>query len=89
LSKTYKGTKKIGQLTAWLLKKSEPVAFLFLTIKFDPVVTAAYMRHGKFNGMNKRYWSIFMGSLVLSNVYWTLACVMGITAVEWVCAVIL
>lgn len=81
--KTYKGTKKIGHVTSWVLKKSEPVVFLFLSIKFDPFVTTAYMRHGKFNGMSKRDWTIFMGSLIISNVYWSLACFMGITLVEW------
>jgi len=33
--------------------------------------------------MGKREWAIFMGSLRISNVYWTLACFMGITLVEW------
>jgi len=81
--KTYKGTKKIGRVTSWVLKKNDPIVFLFLSIKFDPFVTTAYMRHGKFNGMSKRAWTIFMGSLIISNAYWTLACFMGITLVEW------
>ena len=34
--------------------------------------------------MNKRDWQIFMGSLILGNAYWTLACFMGNTTVEWV-----
>jgi len=46
-------------------------------------VITAYLRHGKFNGMLKHDWSIFMGSLIISNVYWTLACYMGITLFEW------
>jgi len=46
-------------------------------------VITAYLRHGKFNGMSKRDWAIFMGSLIISNVYWTLACYMGITLFEW------
>ncbi len=81
--KTYKGTKKIGHVTSWVLKKSEPVVFLFLSIKFDPFVTTTYMRHGKFNGMNKRDWIVFMSSLIISNAYWTFACYMGITLVGW------
>ncbi|MGO9613613.1 MAG: hypothetical protein ACLPX5_11325 [Dissulfurispiraceae bacterium] len=79
----YMGTNKSRRVTSWLLKKSEPVAFLFLSVKFDPFVTTAYMRHGKFNGMSRRDWSIFMGSLLFSNAYWTLACYMGITLFEW------
>ena len=80
--KTYKGTRRIGHVTSWVLTKSEPVVFLFLSIKFDPFVTTAYMRHGKFNGMNRRDWTIFMGSLLVSNVYWTIASYMGISVVE-------
>jgi hypothetical protein len=33
--------------------------------------------------MNNRDWKIFIGSLILGNAYWTLACYMGITLVEW------
>ncbi|MFZ5997595.1 MAG: hypothetical protein ACOYW7_08915 [Nitrospirota bacterium] len=65
------------------MKKSDPVVFLFLSIKFDAFMTTAYMRRGKFTGMGKREWAISMGSLVISNAYWTLACYMGITLVEW------
>jgi len=59
------------------------VIFLFLTLRYDAFTTTAYLRCGKFNGMSKRDWSIFMGSLIISNAYWTLACFMGITLVEW------
>lgn len=79
----YDGNKGIGRLTSLMMKKSAPVAFLFLSIKFDAFITTAYMRHGQYNGMTKRDWSIFMGSLLISNVYWTLACFMGITLFEW------
>ncbi|MDZ4185266.1 MAG: hypothetical protein U1D97_09835 [Desulfuromonadales bacterium] len=81
--KTYKGTRTIGHAISWVLRKNETVVFLFLSIKFDPFVTTAYMRHGKFNGMNQRDWTIFMGSLIVSNIYWTLACYMGISLAEW------
>jgi hypothetical protein len=52
-------------------------------IKFDPFITTAYLRHGKFSGMTKRDWTIFMSSLILGNAYWTLACYMGISLFEW------
>ena len=79
----YDGNKGIGRFTSWIMNKSEPVVFLFLSIKFDAFITTAYMRRGKFNGMGNREWAIFMGSLLISNVYWTLACFMGITIFEW------
>ncbi|MFZ3138659.1 MAG: hypothetical protein WA126_14850 [Thermodesulfovibrionales bacterium] len=83
--KTYKGTRKIGRFTSWIMKKSDSLIFLFMSVKFDPFITTAYLRHGanQFNGMNRRDWKIFIGSLILSNAYWTLACYMGITLVEW------
>ncbi len=81
--KGYAGNKVIGRVTSWIMKKSEPVVFLFLSIKFDAFITTAYLRKGSFNGMGQREWMIFMGSLLISNFYWTLACYMGITLVEY------
>jgi hypothetical protein len=81
--KGYEGEKKIGRFTSWFLKRSEPVIFIFLSIQYDPFVTTAYLRHGKFNGMSRRDWSIFTASVVISNAYWTLAVYMGISLVEW------
>jgi hypothetical protein len=81
--KNYDGSKKVGKLTAWIMQKSDPVIFLFLSIKFDSFITTAYMRQGKYSGMGKREWAIFMGSLLISNIYWILACYMGISLFEW------
>lgn len=81
--KNFDGKKKIGRLTSFILQKSDPIIFLFLSIQYDPFITTAYLRSGKFNGMNKRDWTVFMSSLIFSNAYWTLACYMGITLVEW------
>jgi hypothetical protein len=82
--KDYEGSKSLGRLSGWLLRKSDPVVFLFLSLKYDPFITTAYLRHGAFNGMSRRDWRIFLGSTVVANVYWTLACFMGISLVEWV-----
>jgi len=64
------------------MQKSDPVIFLFLSIKFDPFITTAYLRKGRFSGMNKRDWKIFLSSVLISNAYWTLACFMGVTLFE-------
>ena len=79
----YDGKGRIVKITSWILKKSDPIVFLFLSIKFEAFITTAYMRRGKFDGMGRREWSIFMGSLIISNIYWTLACYMGITLFQW------
>jgi hypothetical protein len=81
--KGYQGNRSIGRLTAWALRKSEPVIFLFLSIKFDPFVKTAYLRQGVYSGMSRLDWKIFISSLILGNAYWTLACYMGITLFEW------
>ena len=69
-----------------ILKKSDPAAFLFLSSKEDAFITMVYLRHGshQYNGMSARDWRIFLGSLAVANVYWTLAAYMGISVVEWV-----
>lgn len=81
--KTFNGKKMIGRFTSWVLKRSEPAIFLFLSLRYDAFTTTAYLRCGKFNGMGKRDWTIFTGNLLLSNLYWTLACFMGISLFEW------
>jgi hypothetical protein len=82
--KHYQGEIKAGRLVGWFLKRSEPVAFLFLTIWYDPFITMAYLRKGKFNGMTRRDWRIFFISLLIGNGYWIIACYLGITLVELV-----
>ena len=83
--KEYNGELRAGRILSWVLMRSDPVALMLLSIYFDPFITTAYMRHGanQFNGMNTRDWKIFISSLILGNAYWTLACYMGITLVEW------
>ena len=73
--------KKSGKFISWLAKKGDPAVLIFLSIKFDPFVTVAYMRHGahKYNGMSKRDWLIFMCSLIIGDIYWVTTVYMGIT----------
>ena len=77
--KTYEGNRWIRRMTSWILRKSKPVVFIFLSIKFDAFITMIYFRHGAFNGMNKRDWQTFTGSIVVGNFYWTLACYLGVS----------
>lgn len=75
---------RIGKFLSRIVKKSDPLAMIVLSIQFDPFITVAYMRHGahKYNGLSGRDWRIFITSLILSNIYWTLAAYMGITLIE-------
>ena len=87
---TLKGIKarepknRIGKFLMKLIRKSDPLALVVLSIQFDPFITVAYMRHGahQYNGLSKRDWKIFISSLVIGDIYWTLAAFMGITLVE-------
>jgi MFS family permease len=83
--KEYNGKSMIGRFTSWILKKSEPVVLIFLSIKFDPFITTAYMRKGaeKYNGLGKRDWVIFMSSLFVGNVYWTFVAFTGVSVIEY------
>jgi hypothetical protein len=84
--KDYQGKSRFVKMTAWILRQSDFVAFLFLSIKEDAFIALVYMRQGshQYNGMTRRDWKIFLGSVAVSNLYWTLAAYMGISMVEWV-----
>jgi hypothetical protein len=81
--KGYDGKHGSGRLASWFLRRSEPVAFLFLTFWYDPFITMAYMRRGSYNGMGERDWRIFLASLILGNGYWILASWLGVSLLEY------
>ncbi|OGI34348.1 MAG: hypothetical protein A2259_05295 [Candidatus Moranbacteria bacterium RIFOXYA2_FULL_43_15] len=72
--------KKFRKMLAWFLKKGHWAEFLFLSLKFDPFVTTVYLRNGvkKFNGFKKEEWRIFIASVFVSNVYWTMLSFSGV-----------
>jgi hypothetical protein len=84
--KEYKGKSTVGRLAAWLMKKSDLVLLVVLSVKFDPFITTAYMRHGahEYSGMTKRDWKIFMASLLVGNIYWTIVAFAGVSVIEYV-----
>ena len=79
-------TGTLARLIGWAMRHGDLLTMIFLSLKYDPFIVTAYMRNGvnQFNGMNKRDWTIFMGSLIFGNLYWTLAVFSGISAVEWI-----
>lgn len=81
--KGYSGASRSGRVMAWLLRQSDPVACVLLSIKFDPFIVTTYMRQGAFTGMARRDWYIFFLSWLIGNVWWSVVCISGITAVEW------
>ena len=83
--KGYKGKSRLMWFMSGMLKKSDLAAFFILSIKEDAFIAMVYLRHGshQYNGMSARDWRIFLASLAVANVYWTLASYMGISLVEW------
>lgn len=83
--KGYEGESLLIRFMSGMLKKSDPVAFFFLSIKEDAFITMVYLRHGihQYNGMSGRDWRVFLASLAVANCYWTLAAYMGLSLVEW------
>ena len=78
----YAGATGWRRALAWLLGRGDVVAFFALSLRFDPFVTTAYLRHGQFNGLSPRDWRIFLASVVVSNAAWALVCFGGIEAVR-------
>ena len=84
--KDYSGNSKIRRFTSWILRKSDAVVLLFLSMRYDAFIITAYMRHGnhQYNGLGKRDWKIFFSSLIIGNIYWSLVTFMGVSVVEYV-----
>jgi len=78
----YKGEDRIRRITAWIMSKGDPVVFVFLSLKFDPFITTAYLRRGRYSGLKGRDAAVFAGSLALGNAYWAFACLAGISLFE-------
>lgn len=78
----YGGPSRWRRLLASILRRSDLVAFVLLSLRFDPFVTTAYMRRGSYSGMSARDWWVFFGSLVVSNGIWTALCAVGASALH-------
>ena len=79
----YDGHARWRRWLAWVLRRSEFVVCIVLSIRFDPFVTTAYMRHGAFNGMSRRDWRNFWISWFIGNLYWTFVCFGGVKTLQW------
>lgn len=67
-----------------ILRRGNAVAFVFLSLYFDPFITTVYLRQGRYNGMGRRDWGVFVGSWALGNGSWMMMCYLGVGALEWV-----
>jgi len=86
----YCGDNVAGRLASWIMKRSEPVVLIFLSVKFDPFITTIYMRQGagQYNGMVGRDWKVFIASLIIGDLYWAIAVFTGISIIEYLLALL-
>ena len=84
--KEYSGSSSVWRFLSKIMQRSDSLAVLILSVKFDPFVTVLYMRETKrtFGGMDKRDWKIFALSSLIGNVYWSLVVFSGIDLAETV-----
>ncbi len=66
-------TSNAPRLIRWMVRRSDFVVFLGLSLWEDAGVTTAYMRKGasKFNGLGRRDWLIFLSSNAVATAAWT------------------
>lgn len=70
--KKYDGKSQIRKILTKIIRKSDAVAFIVLSIFEDPFITMTYLKSGSYGKMEKKDWKIFLYSTILSNGYWTL-----------------
>lgn len=64
-------TGRIARFFQRVADRGDALAFLFLSIKYDPFITTVYMRRGSGNHtMTARDWKIFWMGVVVSNAWW-------------------
>jgi len=82
----YVGKRKMFRAMSWILKKGQFVSFIFLSLKFDPFTTTAYMRQGanEFPIMDYKSWKIFFASWLVGNLSWIAVVFTGISVVEMI-----
>jgi hypothetical protein len=74
---------RIFLIVLWAIKKNDVSAFIALTLYEDAFKTTAFLRKGKFGHFGSRDVKIFLSSLVLSNVYWTIQWSVIIEIFKW------
>ena len=67
------GTHPIRTFFHRLMNKGDALAFIALSIHYDPFIVTVYMRRGSGNHlMSGRDWKIFWASVVVANLWWGL-----------------
>jgi len=75
----YEGGSRWRLWLAWLVARGDGVAFIVLSVKYDPFVTTAYLRREAFQRFTLRDWIIFLGSWAVANGFWIFLCYGGVS----------
>jgi hypothetical protein len=79
----YTGPRRAARWMGWVLRRSDPVACVLLSIKFDPFIVTVYLRHGRYGALTARDWRHFLLSWLIGNAYWAALCFGGVSALRW------
>jgi hypothetical protein len=76
---------RIGSFVQRVARQGDWVAFLALSLYTDPFMTAVYMRRGAdaYNGLSRRDWTIFWGSVLVANLWWTILMTFAVAAARY------
>jgi hypothetical protein len=80
--KSYEGKSRFRRVFSQLLNRTDTMAFVVLSLRYDPFITTTYLRRGRYNGLSARDWRIFFGSVMLSNAAWAVVCWGGVEAIK-------
>lgn len=50
--------------------RNRVLIFILLCIFQDPFITTAYFKEGSFERLTRRDWQVFVGSVLVANLYW-------------------
>jgi hypothetical protein len=75
---------RFSRILSWALRKGDWVVMIILSVYKDPFITTVYMRKGvnKYNGMGLREWKVFITSLIISNLWWTILVNISLSSVK-------
>ncbi len=70
----HSGANRWQKYMAQVMRRGNWLAFIFLSVFSEPVVTTLYMRRGahEYNKLDRSDWQIFVASTLISNFFWTL-----------------
>lgn len=81
--KHYDGNSRYARWISWVMRRSDPVACVLLSIQFDPFIATVYLRRGRYGGMGREDWRNFLLSWLIGNAYWSIVCFGGVSALIW------